>query len=120
MSSPRAHVEPNWEASTPGRSGVRERLSRGWAEVVHCHMLFPLAHPFIQGRTRIQVERALERLVDRHGDGNYADYTVKLTFPCNRNGVYLLKGGCPDVWRKFGVPSCWRNPQGIITASAAA
>jgi len=28
--------------------------------------------------------------------------------------VYLLKGGGPDVWRKFGVPHCWRKSQGII------
>jgi hypothetical protein len=58
--------------------------------------------------------RALERLVDLHGDGNYLDCTLKLTFPTNPNGVYLLKGGGPDVWRKFGVPSCWRKPQGVI------
>ena len=30
--------------------------------------------------------RALERLIDRHGDGNYADYTLELTFPRNPNG----------------------------------
>jgi hypothetical protein len=85
---------------------VRERLSGGSAEVVHCHMLFHLAHPFIRGRKRIEVERALERLIDRHGEGNYGHFTLKLTFPRNPNGVYLLKGGGPDVWRKFGVPSC--------------
>jgi hypothetical protein len=77
-------------------------------------MLFHLAHPFIRGRRRIQVEEALERLTDRHGDGNYADYTFKLTFPANPNGLYLIKGGGPDVWRKFGVPRCWRKPQGHI------
>lgn len=93
---------------------VRERLSGGSAEVVHCHMLFHLAHPFLQGRRRIQVERALERLIDRHGEANYLDCTLKLTFPRNPNGVYLLKGGGPDVWRKFGVPRCWRKPQGLI------
>ena len=93
---------------------VRERLSGGSAEVVHCHMLFHLAHPFIRGRRRFQVERALERLIDLHGDGDYADYTLKVTFPSNPNGVYLIKGGGPDVWRKFGVPACWREPQGII------
>ena len=60
---------------------VRERLSGGRAEVVHCHMLFHLAHPFLDRRKRLQVERALERLIDRHGRGNYADYTLKLTFP---------------------------------------
>jgi hypothetical protein len=50
---------------------VRERLSKGSAEVVHCHMLFHLAHPFTRGRKLVQVEGALERLIDRHGDGNY-------------------------------------------------
>jgi len=93
---------------------VRERLSGGSAEVVHCHMLFHLAHPFMRGRRRIEVERALERLIDRHGEGDYLDCTLKLTFPSNPNGVYLLKGGGPDVWRKFGVPRCWRKPQGFI------
>jgi hypothetical protein len=77
-------------------------------------MLFHLAHPFIRGRKLVEVERALERLVDRHGSGNYADYTVKLTFPRNPNGLYLIKGGGPAVWRKFGVPLRWRKPQGII------
>ena len=93
---------------------VRERLSSGSAEITHCHMLFHLAHPFIRGRRHIEVERALERLIDRHGDGNLLDCTFKLTFPRNPNGVYLLKGGGPDVWRKFCVPRCWRKPQGII------
>jgi hypothetical protein len=93
---------------------VRERLSGGSAEVVHCHMLFHLAHPYFRGRKRNQIVGALERLIDRHGDGNYADYTLKLTFPRNSNGVYLLKGGGPDVWGKFGVPHCWRGPQGLI------
>jgi hypothetical protein len=77
-------------------------------------MLFHLAHPFTRGKMRIEVERALERLIDRHGDGNYADYTIKLTFPRNPNGVYLIKGGGSHVWRKFGVPRCWRKPQGLI------
>jgi hypothetical protein len=93
---------------------VRERLSGGSAEVVHCHMLFHLPHPFMRGRKRKQVEEAFERLIDRHGDGNYADYTLKLTFPPNPNGIYLLKGGGPDVWRRFGVPRRWRKPQGFI------
>jgi hypothetical protein len=93
---------------------VRERKSGGISEVVHCHMLFHLAHHFLKGRKPLQVESALERLIDRHGKGNYADYTLKLTFPSNPNGLYLLKGGGPDVWRKFGVPHCWRKPQGLI------
>ena len=77
-------------------------------------MLLHLAHPFIRGRRRIEVERALERLIDRHGEGDYLDCTLQLTFPSNANGVYLVKVGGPEVWRKFGVPSCWRKRQGFI------
>lgn len=93
---------------------VRERLSGGSAEVVHCHMLFHLARSFTRGRKLSQVEWALSRLIDRNGDGDYADYTLKLTFPSNPNGLYLLKGGGPEVWRRFAVPYCWRKSQGLI------
>ena len=82
--------------------------------MVHCHMLFHLAHSFIRGRKRFEVERALDRLIDRHGDGNYGHFTLKLTLPSNPNGIYLLKGGGPGVWHKFGVPRRWRKPQGFI------
>ena len=93
---------------------VRERRSGGLAEVVHCHLLFHLAHPFLAAGGRLQVEGALERLIDRHGRGNFADHTLKLTFPRNPNGLYLLKGGGPDVWQAFGVPMSWRKRQGLI------
>ena len=63
-------------------------------------MLFHLAHPFTRGRRRIQVEDSFERLIDRHGDGNFLDCTFKLTFPPNPNGLYLIKGGGSDVWRR--------------------
>lgn len=93
---------------------VRERLSGGSADATHCHMLFHLPHPYTGGRKRKRVEEALDRLIDKHGDGNYADYTLKLKFPNNPNGVYLLKGGEPEVWHEFDVPRCWRKPQGVI------
>jgi hypothetical protein len=93
---------------------VRERLLGGSGEVDHDHMLLHLAHPFLGGRKHVEVVRALERLIDGHGDGNFADCTLKLTFPPNPDGVYLLKGGGPDVWRMFGVPRFWRKPQGFI------
>jgi hypothetical protein len=94
---------------------VRERLSGGSAEVVHCHMLFRLTPPFLTRQKRTQVETALERLIDRHGRGNWGDFTLKLTFPLNPNGLYLLKGGGRDVWNEFGVRRSWRKPQGLIT-----
>jgi hypothetical protein len=94
---------------------VRERLLGSSGEIDHDHMLFHLAHPFLGGRKQVEVVRALERLIDRHGDGNFAHCTLKLTFPEQPNGIYLLKGGCPDVWRRFGVPSLWRGAsQGVI------
>jgi hypothetical protein len=77
-------------------------------------MLFHLAHPFLAGQKRIQVETALERLIDRHGRGNWGDFSLKLTFPRNPNGLYLLKGGGPDVWQAFRVPMPWRKRQGLI------
>jgi hypothetical protein len=93
---------------------VRERLLGGSGGVDHDHMLFHLAHAFMCGRKHVEVVRSLERLIDRHGDGNFADFTLKLTFPPNPDGLYLLKGGGPDVWRKFGVPTMWRASQGVI------
>jgi hypothetical protein len=93
---------------------VRERRSGGQAEVEHSHMLFHLPHPYKTGRKYDQIVHALERLIDRHGEANYLDGTLKLTFPDNPNGIYLLKGGGRDVWRKHAVPSIWREPQGVI------
>jgi hypothetical protein len=84
---------------------VRERLSGGSARVVHCHMLFHLAHPFSRQEAP-SGGRGIERLIDRHGNGNH--YMLKLTFPRNTNGLYLVKGGGPDLWRRFRVP-LWIN-----------
>jgi hypothetical protein len=94
---------------------VRERRSGGAAEVEHSHMLFHLPHPYKTGRKYEKIVGALERLIDRHGEANFLDCTLMLTFPSNPNGIYLLKGGGPDVWRKYGVPSGWRKPQGLIS-----
>lgn len=48
----------------------------------------------------------------------HLDCTLKPTFPTNPNGVYLLKGGGPGVWRKFGVPSCRRKSQDLNSRQA--
>jgi hypothetical protein len=77
-------------------------------------MLFHLPHSFLAGQKRIQVETALERLIDRHGRGNWGGFTLKLTSPSNPNGLYLIKGGGSDVWKAYGVPVCWRKRQGVI------
>lgn len=49
--------------------------------MVHCRMFFHLAHSFFRGKKHNQLVGARDRLIDRHGNGNYADYIVKLTFP---------------------------------------
>jgi hypothetical protein len=89
------------------RIWVRERLSGGSAEMVHCHMLFHLAHPFFSRQE-----------VDRREVAITSGVSLKLTFPRNPNGVYLLKGGGPEVWRRFGMPRFWRKPQGLIFGQA--
>jgi hypothetical protein len=83
---------------------VRDRLSGDSAEVVHCHMLFHLAHPFIRGRGRVQVERGLERLIDRHGEANYLDCTLKLTFPTKS---------------QWGLPTEGRRTRGVAKVRSA-
>jgi len=55
---------------------VRERMSGGPAEVEHCHMLFHLPRAFHRGKKYAQVDTALRRLVERHGDGIYGDFAV--------------------------------------------
>ena len=60
---------------------MRERLSGGSADVEHYHTLFHLAHSFIRSRGHDQVEMATGALIDPHGNGNYADYTLKPSFP---------------------------------------
>jgi len=78
----------NWTSTQLGSEGCASGFSRGSAEVVHCHMVFHLAHPFIRGRWRVELERALEQLIDRHVQGSYLDCTLKLTFRPNANGFY--------------------------------
>ena len=43
----------------------------------------------------------MERLVDRHGDGISGEYAVKLEIWPDPDGLYLIKGGGPKVWKLF-------------------
>ena len=49
-----------------------ERMSRGQAEVVHCHLLFHLPVEY-RAKRKLQIEAAIYRLIKRHGRGYWAE-----------------------------------------------
>ena len=101
---------------------ARERMSGGQGEVVHCHLLFHLPVQFRSGKGLREVKAAIYRLINRHGrtdgdecgDGYWADNVIKLVIHHNPDGKYLIKGGGPEVWRRFGVRKKDRRSQGLI------
>ena len=101
---------------------ARERIARGQAEAVHCHLLFHLPVQYRSGKGLREVEDAIYRLIDRHGrregdmrgDGYWADEVIKVVIHNNPDGKYLIKGGGPEVWVCFGVRKEDRRSQGLI------
>ena len=57
-----------------------ERMSRGQADVVHCHLLFHLAVEY-RAKRKLQVEAAIYRLIKRHGRGYWAEEVIDLQNP---------------------------------------
>ena len=55
-----------------------ERMSRGQAEVVHCHLLFHLPVEY-RAKRKLQIEAAIYRLIKRHGRGYWAEEVIDLT-----------------------------------------
>ena len=96
---------------------ARERMSRGQAEAVHCHLLFNLPAEYRVGAKLRQLEAAIYRLIKRHGGDYWADQVAKLVIhdkpPCP-DGKYLIKGGGPSVWKKFHLRREHRRLQGVI------
>jgi hypothetical protein len=88
-------------------------MSSGQAEVVHCHLLFHLPAEFSIKR-KGDVEGALCRLIKRHGRDYWADEVSKLVIWANPDGKYLIKGGGPEVWKRYGLRKEHRRPQGLI------
>jgi hypothetical protein len=101
---------------------ARERMSGGQAEVEHCHLLFHLPLKYRTGKGLREVEAAIYRLIKRHGhrdgdknvDGYWADEVIKLVIYDNPDGKYLIKGGGPEVWKRFRVRKEHRRLQGTI------
>jgi hypothetical protein len=101
---------------------ARERIARGQAEAVHCHLLFHLPVRQCSGKGLREVKDAIYRLINRHGrragdkrgGGYWAEEVIKIVIHDNPDGKYLIKGGGPDVWERFGVRKEDRRSQGII------
>jgi hypothetical protein len=92
---------------------ARERQASGQSEVVHCHLLFHLP---VDYRTKKlpQVEATISRLINRHGRGISDERVIKLVIHQNPDGKYLVKGGGPKIWKKFGLRKEHRRLQGFI------
>jgi len=134
-----AHCTIHWQLTDAGsdtdgkrfakvREGLRKVLGRKGIKFTavysreaphgseHAHMVFHLPHKYWTGDKKAQadkwVQRAIERLVERHG-GGIADFAVRIT-RVNGWPTYLIKGATPEVWRKYRLLHKWRVSQGII------
>jgi hypothetical protein len=74
---------------------------------VHCHLIFHLPTEYRTGAKLEEIKAAIERLVDRHGDGILGEFAVKLTLWPDPDGLYLLKGGGPRCG------GCFRASEGM-------
>jgi hypothetical protein len=97
-----------------GLTGMWCRECKAHTDVVHCHLLFHLPLEYRSDATLLQIEAALFRLVGRHGGGILGEFAVKLKIWPDPDGLYLLKGGGPEVWKRFCVKKKFRESQGII------
>jgi hypothetical protein len=59
-------------------------------------------------------------LVERHGRGIFHEGVIELVIHHNPDGKYLIKGGGPKVWQKFGLAKTIADCKASFTASAAA
>jgi len=80
----------------------------------HGHLLFHLPMAYRRGLKLDQLKAAVYRLVDRHGGGVWGDGAIKLVIWPNPDGKYLIKGGCPEVWKRFRLRTEHRRLQGTI------
>ena len=91
------------------------RECKAQTDIVHCHLLFHLPVEYRSGPKLEEMKAHLVRLVDRHGNGIFGEFAVKLMIWPDPDGLYLIKGGGPLVWKQFPrIRKDWRTPQGII------
>jgi hypothetical protein len=91
------------------------RECKAHTDIVHCHLLFHLPVACRSGSKLEEIKAHLVRLIDRHGDGILGEFAVRLVIWPDPDGLYLIKGGGPLVWKQFPrIRRDWRTPQGII------
>ena len=91
------------------------RECKAHTDTVHCHLLFHLPIASRTGPKLDGIKAAIERLVDRHGDGILGEFAVTLKIWPDPDGLYLIKSGGANVWERFPrIRKDWRKPQGII------
>jgi hypothetical protein len=83
-------------------------------DIVHSHLLFHVPTEYRFGRKLDELQAAVERLAARHAAGIWSEYAVKIKIWCDPDGLYLLKGGGPKVWKRFRIKKKFREAQGII------
>jgi hypothetical protein len=93
---------------------TRERQAGGQSDVEHCHLLVYLPAKFRSGAKLLQVEAAIARLVRLHAGNITHEKAVDLRVHDDPDGKYLLKGGGPKVWERFGLRREHRRLQGSI------
>ena len=91
------------------------RECKAHTDIVRSHLLFHLPVEYRSGSKLAEIEAHLERLVSRHGDGILGEFAVKLVIWPAPDGLYLIKGGGPEVWELFPhIRKTWRTGQGVI------
>jgi hypothetical protein len=90
------------------------RECKAQTDIVHSHLLFHVPAEYRFGRKLAELRATLERLVGRHAVGIWSEYAVKLKIWRDPDGLYLLKGGGPEVWRRFRIKKKFRESQGIV------
>jgi hypothetical protein len=91
------------------------RECKAHTDIVHSHLLFHLPAEHRSGPKLEEMKAHLVRLVDRHGDGIFGEFAVRLVIWPDPDGFYLIKGGGPLVWKQFPrIRKDWRTSQGII------
>jgi hypothetical protein len=83
----------------------------GWRRLSTATCCSTWRTPFFRGKKRLQVVRALERLIDRHGNGNYANYPLKLTSPSQSE-----RSVSPEGWRTGCLAQIWSTTRVAQTA----